>query len=40
MADDLADLGEPVTDRNLVLNVIRGLKDNFIDTSSALPRSP
>jgi len=29
MADDLADLVEPVTDRTLVLNGIRGLNENF-----------
>jgi hypothetical protein len=29
MADQLADLGEPVRDRTLVLNVIRGLNDRF-----------
>jgi hypothetical protein len=29
MADALGDLGEPVTERTLVLNVIRGLSDRF-----------
>ncbi|WVZ73451.1 hypothetical protein U9M48_021755 [Paspalum notatum var. saurae] len=29
MADALGDLGEPVTDRTLVLNVIRGLNERF-----------
>jgi hypothetical protein len=29
MADALADLGEPVSDCTLVLNVIRGLADRF-----------
>jgi hypothetical protein len=29
MADQLADLGEPVRDRTLVLNVIRGLNERF-----------
>jgi hypothetical protein len=29
MADSLADLGEPVSDRTLVLNVIRGLAVRF-----------
>jgi hypothetical protein len=29
MADQLADLGEPVRDRTLVLNVLRGLNDRF-----------
>eukprot|EP00267_Zea_mays_P035684 XP_008671988.1 uncharacterized protein LOC103649506 [Zea mays] len=31
MADALGDLGEPVTDRTLVLNVLRGLSDRFSD---------
>jgi hypothetical protein len=31
MADALVDLGEPVTDRTLVLNVIRGLNENNTD---------
>ena len=38
MADDLADLGEPVTDRTLVLNVIRGLNENFTDIGRHLRR--
>ena len=29
MADQLADLGKPVRDRTLVLNVLRGLNDRF-----------
>ena len=29
MADDLADLGEVVSDRTLVLNVLRGLNEKF-----------
>jgi hypothetical protein len=29
MADVLADLSEPVSDRTLVLNIIRGLVDHF-----------
>jgi hypothetical protein len=29
MADALSDLGKPVTDRTLVLNVIRGLAERF-----------
>ncbi|XP_039787176.1 uncharacterized protein LOC120653514 [Panicum virgatum] len=29
MADDLGALGEPITDRTLVLNVIRGLNERF-----------
>jgi len=29
MADSLADLGEPVSDRTLVLNVLRGLNERF-----------
>jgi len=38
MADDLADLGEPVTDRTLVLNVIRSLNKNFNDIGRHLRR--
>ena len=38
MADDLADLGEPVTDRTLVLNVICGLNENFTDIGRHLRR--
>jgi len=38
MADDLADLGEPVTDRTLVLNVIRGLNENFTNIGRHLRR--
>ena len=38
MADDLADLGEPVTDRTLVLNVIRNLNENFTDIGRHLRR--
>jgi len=29
MADDLGDLGETVTDRTLVLNLIRGLNEQY-----------
>jgi hypothetical protein len=29
MADALSDLGEPITDRTLVLNIICGLADHF-----------
>jgi hypothetical protein len=36
MADSLGDLGEPVTDRTLVLNVIRGLADRFHDVGRHL----
>lgn len=38
MADDLGDLGEPVTDRTLVLNVIRGLSERFHDIGTHLRR--
>ena len=38
MADDLADLGEPFIDRTLVLNVIRGLNENFTDIGRHLRR--
>ncbi|XP_039788363.1 uncharacterized protein LOC120654781 [Panicum virgatum] len=38
MADDLADLGEPVTDRTLVLNVLRGLNEKFASIGRHLRR--
>ena len=38
MADSLAALGEPVTDRTLVLNVIRGLNDWYSDIGHHLRR--
>jgi len=38
MADDLADLGEHVTDRTLVLNVIRGLNERYRDIGVHLRR--
>jgi hypothetical protein len=38
MADDLADLGEHVTDRTLVLNVIRGLNERYKDIGVHLRR--
>ena len=38
MADDLADLGEPFIDRTLVLNVIRGLNENFTNIGRHLRR--
>ena len=38
MADDLADLGEHVTDRTLVLNVIRGLIERYRDIGVHLRR--
>ncbi|XP_062230003.1 uncharacterized protein LOC133927553 [Phragmites australis] len=41
MADTLADLGEPVADRTLVLQLIGGLSDRFDNLRSLLPmRSP
>ena len=36
MADDLGALGEVITDRTLVLNVIRGLNDNFAHVGALL----
>ena len=38
MADDLADLGETVQDRTLVLNVIRGLNKRFASIGRHLRR--
>ena len=38
MADALADLGEPVLDRTLVLNVLRGLNDRFQFMSQLVTR--
>ncbi|XP_039822761.1 uncharacterized protein LOC120684975 [Panicum virgatum] len=37
-ADDLADLGEPVTNRSLVLNLIRGLNERFSSIGCHLRR--
>lgn len=39
MAQQLVDLGEPVSDRTLVLNVIRGLNERFRDIGRHLRRS-
>ena len=39
MADDLADLGEVVSDRTLVLNVLRGLNKKFTSIRRHLRRS-
>ena len=39
MADDLGVLGEVITDRTLVLNVIRGLNDNFAHVGALLRHS-
>ena len=39
MADDLADLGEAVSDRTLVLNVLRGLNEKFASIGHHLRRS-
>ena len=39
MADDLADLGEVVSDRTLVLNVLRGLKEKYASIGRHLRRS-
>jgi len=38
MADQLADLGEPVRDRTLVLNVLRGLNDRFAHLAALIQR--
>jgi hypothetical protein len=38
MADDLADLGEAVTDRTLILNVLRGLNEKFASIGRHLRR--
>ena len=38
MADALADLGEPVQDRTLVLNVLRGLNERFQFMSQLVTR--
>ena len=38
MADALADLGEPVLDRTLVLNVLRGLNERFQFMSQLVTR--
>ncbi|XP_072151447.1 uncharacterized protein [Setaria viridis] len=38
MADALGDLGEPVSDRTLVLNVIRDLNDRFLNIRKHIQR--
>ena len=38
MAQQLADLGEPVTNRTLTLNLIRGLNERFRDTGRHIRR--
>jgi hypothetical protein len=38
MADALADLGEPVNDRTLVLNVLRGLNERFLFMTHIITR--
>jgi uncharacterized membrane protein YgcG len=38
MADALADLGEPIQDRALVLNVLRGLNERFAFMAQLIPR--
>jgi hypothetical protein len=38
MADGLADLGSPVEDQILVLNILRGLNHHFKDVSSIIRR--
>jgi hypothetical protein len=38
MADGLADLGSPVEDQILVLNILRGLNQHFKDVSSIIRR--
>ena len=39
LAEDLRDLGEPVSDRTLVLNIIRGLNERFLALSLHLRRT-
>ncbi|KAL6597818.1 hypothetical protein ACP70R_046623 [Stipagrostis hirtigluma subsp. patula] len=39
MADELGDLGEPVLDRTLVLNVIRGLNERYEHIGTHIQRS-
>ncbi|XP_066375961.1 uncharacterized protein [Miscanthus floridulus] len=39
MADDLTALGEVITDRTLVLNVIRGLNERFAHVGTLLRRA-
>ncbi|KAG8100811.1 hypothetical protein GUJ93_ZPchr0013g34688 [Zizania palustris] len=39
MAEDLRDLGEPISDRTLVLNIIRGLNERFTALGLHLRRS-
>jgi hypothetical protein len=38
MADALADLGEPIQDRTLVLNILRGLNERFQFMSQLISR--
>jgi hypothetical protein len=38
MADSLSDLGYPVEDRMLVLNVLRGLSDRYTHLQSLIMR--
>jgi hypothetical protein len=38
MADALTDLGEPIQDRALVLNVLRGLNERFALMAQFIPR--
>lgn len=37
MADSLADLGEPITDKTLVLNFLRGLNEKYHNLQTILP---
>lgn len=37
MADSLADLGEPITDKTLVLNFLRGLNEKYHNLQNILP---
>jgi hypothetical protein len=39
MADDLTALGKVVTDRTLVLNVLRGLNERFTHVGALLRRA-
>ena len=39
MADDLRDLGEPVADRTLVLNILRGLNKRYDHLKTFLKRA-
>jgi cell division inhibitor SulA len=38
LADALTDLGEPIQDRTLVLNVLRGLSEQFRFMAQLIPR--